>query len=51
MTRIEFVDLKPQQRKILPELERRMKAVLHHGQYIMGPEIEELEETLAGVSE
>jgi len=47
MTRIEFVDLKAQQRKILPELERRMKAVLDHGRYIMGPEIQELEEKLA----
>jgi len=44
---IEFVDLKAQQRKILPELERRMKGVLQHGQYIMGPEIQELEEKLA----
>jgi UDP-2-acetamido-2-deoxy-ribo-hexuluronate aminotransferase len=47
MTRIEFVDLKAQQRKILPELERRMKNVLQHGRYIMGPEIQELEEKLA----
>jgi UDP-2-acetamido-2-deoxy-ribo-hexuluronate aminotransferase len=47
MTPIEFVDLKTQQRKILPELERRMKAVLNHGKYIMGPEIQELEEKLA----
>ena len=47
MTPIEFVDLKTQQRKILPELERRMKAVLQHGRYIMGPEIQELEEKLA----
>ena len=47
MTPIEFVDLKTQQRRILPELERRMKAVLNHGKYIMGPEIQELEEKLA----
>src|SRR5512141_401298 len=47
MTPIEFVDLKTQQRKILPELDRRMKAVLQHGRYIMGPEIQELEEKLA----
>jgi UDP-2-acetamido-2-deoxy-ribo-hexuluronate aminotransferase len=47
MTPIEFVDLKTQQRKILSELERRMKAVLQHGKYIMGPEIQELEEKLA----
>ena len=47
MTPIEFVDLKAQQRKIIPELERRMKVVLQHGRYIMGPEIQELEEKLA----
>jgi UDP-2-acetamido-2-deoxy-ribo-hexuluronate aminotransferase len=47
MTPIEFVDLKTQQRKILPELERRIMAVLQHGRYIMGPEIQELEEKLA----
>ncbi len=47
MQPIEFIDLKAQQEKILPELERRMKAVLNHGKYIMGPEIRELEEKLA----
>jgi len=47
MKPIEFVDLKTQQGRILPELERRMKAVLEHGRYIMGPEIQELEEKLA----
>lgn len=47
MTKIEFIDLKTQQQRILPDLERRMKAVLNHGQYIMGPEIGELEEKLA----
>lgn len=47
MNAIEFIDLKSQQQRILPDLERRMKAVLDHGQYIMGPEISELEEKLA----
>ena len=47
MQPIEFIDLKAQQRRILPELERRMKIVLQHGRYIMGPEIQELEEKLA----
>src|SRR5659263_30105 len=46
MRPIELIDLKAQQQKILPELERRMKAVLRHGRYIMGPEIQELEEKL-----
>lgn len=48
MNSIEFIDLKTQQQRILPDLEWRMKTVLNHGQYIMGPEIAELEEKLAG---
>jgi len=47
MLPIEFIDLKTQQQKIFPELERRMKVVLQHGRYIMGPEVQELEEKLA----
>ena len=47
MLPIEFIDLNMQQQKILSELERRMKVVLRHGRYIMGPEIQELEEKLA----
>jgi UDP-2-acetamido-2-deoxy-ribo-hexuluronate aminotransferase len=47
MAPIEFIDLKTQQERIRPELDRRMKAVLAHGQYIMGPEVKELEERLA----
>jgi len=44
---IEFIDLKTQQNRIRPDLERRMAAVLAHGQYIMGPEVAELEGRLA----
>lgn len=47
MTAIEFIDLKVQQQRILPDLERRIKGVLSHGQYIMGPEVLELEQKLA----
>ncbi len=47
MAHIEFIDLKSQQERIRAELDRRMKAVLAHGQYIMGPEVKELEERLA----
>ncbi len=47
MAPIEFIDLKTQQQRIHSELDRRMKAVLAHGQYIMGPEVQELEEKLA----
>ncbi|MCL2028819.1 MAG: DegT/DnrJ/EryC1/StrS family aminotransferase [Deltaproteobacteria bacterium] len=42
-----FIDLAAQQRRIRPDLERRIKAVLDHGSYIMGPEVYELEERLA----
>jgi UDP-2-acetamido-2-deoxy-ribo-hexuluronate aminotransferase len=43
---IPFIDLKTQQAAIKPELDRRIAAVLEHGQYIMGPEVRELEERL-----
>lgn len=42
-----FIDLAAQQRRIRDKIEARLKAVLDHGQYIMGPEIEELESRLA----
>ena len=44
---MEFIDLKTQQDVIRPPLERNIHRVLHHGQYIMGPEIAELEAALA----
>src|ERR1039458_7509367 len=44
---IEFIDLKTQQQRIWPDVQQRMKAVLDHGQYIMGPEIVKLVEKLA----
>ncbi len=44
---MEFIDLETQYRKYQKEIDARMKAVLEHGQYIMGPEIDELESTLA----
>lgn len=42
-----FIDLKTQQDAIRPELEKGIHRVLHHGQYIMGPEVRELESRLA----
>jgi len=45
--RLDFIDLKAQQEKILPDLNERIQRVLAHGQYIMGPEIKELEARLA----
>lgn len=44
---IDFIDLKIQQDYIRPALEKNIHRVLHHGQYIMGPEIKQLEERLA----
>jgi UDP-2-acetamido-2-deoxy-ribo-hexuluronate aminotransferase len=44
---IQFIDLKAQQQLIHPALMERLQKVLAHGQYIMGPEIKELEERLA----
>ncbi len=45
--KIDFIDLKAQQQIINPSLMQRIQRVLEHGQYIMGPEIKELEEKLA----
>jgi UDP-2-acetamido-2-deoxy-ribo-hexuluronate aminotransferase len=42
-----FIDLQTQYRRIEGEVNARIKAVLDHGQYIMGPEVAELEERLA----
>ena len=44
---IAFIDLKAQQKRIRDRVEERLKAVLDHGRYIAGPEIEELEALLA----
>ena len=44
---MQFIDLKAQQNLIREKIDQRIKKVLDHGQYIMGPEIDELEEKLA----
>lgn len=44
---MEFIDLDTQYRRYQDEIDSRMKAVLEHGQYIMGPEVTELENILA----
>ena len=44
---IPFLDLKAQQARIQPELRRRLQAVLDHCQFILGPEVAELEGRLA----
>ncbi len=43
---MEFIDLKAQQVLIRDKVELNIKKVLDHGQYIMGPEVYELEERL-----
>jgi UDP-2-acetamido-2-deoxy-ribo-hexuluronate aminotransferase len=43
---VDFIDLSAQQEIIRDKIEKRIKAVLAHGQYIMGPEVFELEEKL-----
>ena len=42
-----FLDLAAQQRRLRPEVQAGIHRVLQHGQYIMGPEIKELERKLA----
>jgi UDP-2-acetamido-2-deoxy-ribo-hexuluronate aminotransferase len=44
---MDFIDLKTQQKAILPAITERIQRVLAHGQYILGPEVKELEERLA----
>ncbi len=43
---IAFIDLKAQQKRIRDAVEKRLIAVLDHGRYIAGPEIEEMENLL-----
>jgi len=42
-----FIDLKTQYAALKDQIAQRMQRVLDHGQYIMGPEVHELEERLA----
>jgi UDP-2-acetamido-2-deoxy-ribo-hexuluronate aminotransferase len=44
---IPFIDLKTQYQALKPQIQARIDAVLEHGQYIMGPEVKELEDRLA----
>lgn len=47
MKSIPFIDLRSQYVALQPQIQARINAVLDHGQYIMGPEVKELEEKLA----
>jgi dTDP-4-amino-4,6-dideoxygalactose transaminase len=44
---VAFLDLKAQQRRIEPALRARLEAVLAHCQFVLGPEVRELETRLA----
>ncbi len=44
---MEFIDLKSQYQRLKAEIDAGIQRVLDHGQYILGPEVDELEEKLA----
>mgnify|MGYP005636038851 FL=1 len=48
--KVNFVDLVTQQKCIRSSLEENIHRVLHHGSYVMGPEITELEQRLMQMS-
>lgn len=47
---MEFIDLEAQQDQIRSDIDSAIEGVLDHGQYILGPEVEELEEGLGSFS-
>jgi dTDP-4-amino-4,6-dideoxygalactose transaminase len=44
---MQFIDLQAQYQHLKGKIDKRIQNVLDHGNYIMGPEVEELEEKLA----
>jgi dTDP-4-amino-4,6-dideoxygalactose transaminase len=44
---MQFIDLQAQYQHLKTRIDRRIQTVLDHGNYIMGPEVQELEEKLA----
>lgn len=42
-----YIDLQAQYRELKPSIDARIHAVLDHGQYILGPEVKQLEDRLA----
>lgn len=44
---MQFIDLKKQYQALRDPINSRIQAVLDHGQYIMGPEVKELESALS----
>ena len=49
-TPLPFVDLKAQFARLKPRMDARIRAVLDHGQFILGPEVRELEAELVRFS-
>lgn len=45
---MQFIDLAAQYKHLKSKIDKRIQDVLDHGKYIMGPEVQELEEKLAG---
>jgi UDP-2-acetamido-2-deoxy-ribo-hexuluronate aminotransferase len=45
--KIEFIDLKAQYKALKTSIDARIQKVLDHGQYILGPEVAEMEQKLA----
>lgn len=43
---MQFIDLEIQQKRIKDKIDQNIQKVLNHGQYILGPEVEELENKL-----
>jgi len=48
---MQFIDLKTQYAALKSSVDRRIQTVLDHGQYIMGPEVQELETALVNYTE
>ncbi|MBQ4844366.1 DegT/DnrJ/EryC1/StrS family aminotransferase [Pseudoalteromonas sp. MMG005] len=44
---MQFIDLAAQYQHLKTKIDKRIQTVLEHGQYIMGPEVKELEQKLA----
>jgi UDP-2-acetamido-2-deoxy-ribo-hexuluronate aminotransferase len=44
---MQFTDLKTQYATLKGDIDARIQRVLDHGQYIMGPEVKEMEQALA----
>jgi UDP-2-acetamido-2-deoxy-ribo-hexuluronate aminotransferase len=51
MKKIEFVDLKAQYAELKESIDARIQCVLDHGQFIVGPEVRELETRLEAYTE